>query len=150
REYANERLVEAGEADRFRDRHLCYFADFAERAQPLLRGHESAIWRDRLERDNDNLRAALQWSLEHGNTNDGLRLSGALEDYWRARGQLTEGRHWLDGILAAAPADHSYPRARALFGAGRLTWGLGDLDRATELTQSALEIFRCIGDQWGV
>jgi predicted ATPase/DNA-binding winged helix-turn-helix (wHTH) protein len=150
REYANEKLVEAGEADRFRERHLCYFADLAELAQPLLRGHDSAIWRDRLERDNDNLRAALQWSLEHGNTNDGLRLSGALEDYWRARGQLTEGRHWLDSILAAAPADRSSARARALFGVGRLTWGQGDLHRATELTQSALEIFRCIGDQWGV
>ena len=150
REYAGERLVEAGEAEQIRDRHLHYFADLAELAQPHLRGHDSGIWRARLERDNDNLRAALQWSLEDGDTNAGLRLSGALEDYWRMRGQLTDWRHWLDSILAAAPADRSRPRARALFGAGRLAWGQGDLHRATELTQNALEIFRCIGDQWGI
>lgn len=150
REYANEKLIEAGEAEQLRERHLRYFSELTERVQPLLRGHDSGIWRDRLERDNDNLRAALQWSLEHGDRNDGLRLSGALEDYWRMLGQLTEGRHWLDSLLEAGPTDRSLPRARALFGAGRLAWGQGDLSRATELTQSALKIFRSVGDQWGV
>ena len=131
REYANERLVEAGEADRFRDRHLCYFADLAELAQPLLRTDTiSAIWRDRLERDNDNLRAALQWSLERGNTNDGLRLSGALEDYWRARGQLTEGRHWLDGIPGSS-ARRSFLPTRACSRCRSAYMGSGDLRPGT-------------------
>lgn len=150
REYASERLVEAGEAEQLRARHLRHFAGLAERLQPLLRGHDSGIWRDCIERDNDNLRAALQWSLEHGDRADGLRLAGALEGYWRMRGQLTDWRHWLDSVLAAGPVERSRPRARALFGAGRLAWGQGDLSRATELTEGALEIFRDLGDQWGV
>jgi tetratricopeptide (TPR) repeat protein len=81
---------------------------------------------------------------------DGLRIAGALEDYWRMRGQLSEGRLWLDSLLAVSPNGHSRARAATLFGEGRLTWGQGDLSRATELTESALEAYRGIGDDWGV
>jgi tetratricopeptide (TPR) repeat protein len=150
REYAHEKLVETGELENIRDRHLEYFADATERAQPLFRGPHVKDWRDRFERDNDNIRAALQWSLRADQASNGLRLAGALEDFWRIGGHLTEGRQWLGAVLSAAAADRSSARARALFGAGRLAWGQGDFTRATELMEAALEIFRDLGHKWGI
>jgi predicted ATPase/DNA-binding SARP family transcriptional activator len=149
REYAHERLVESDEVENVRSRHLEYFTDFAERAQPLLRGHDVRDWRDRLERESDNIRAALQWALRANQAVKGVRLAGALEDFWRMGGHLTEGRQWLDAVLSAAPADRSSARAYAFFGAGRLAWGQGEFARATELTENALGIFRDLGNKWG-
>jgi predicted ATPase/DNA-binding winged helix-turn-helix (wHTH) protein len=150
RQYALAKLTHANQVKQVRDCHLECFLNLTERVQPLLRGSEVVIWRDRLEAENDNIRAALQWSLEDGVIENGLRLAGALEEYWRMRGSLTEGRHWLDTVLAKASVEPRAARARALFGAGRLAWGQGALMRATEQTEAALQIFRELGDQWGV
>lgn len=150
RQYALTKLTQTGQANHIRDCHLEYFSTFAEHAQPLLRGSDVVVWRDRLNAENENIRVALQWSLEGGVIENGLRLAAALEDYWRMRGSLTEGRHWLDSVLAKAGVEPRVARARALFGAGRLTWGQGELTRATEQTEAALQIFRELGDEWGI
>ena len=150
RHYAQVKLEEAGEARSARDCHLAHFLALAERARPLLRGHNVATWRDRLACENDNIRAALQWSLEGGKIEYGIRIAGDLEDYWRMRGNLVEGRRWLEDLLSRTSDEPSVARARALFGAGRLAWGQGELAQATQLTEDALQIFRKLGDKWGI
>ena len=66
REYALEQLDAAGELEETRRRHAMYYAELAERAAPELFGPRRAAWLDRLDREDDNLRAALGWATERG------------------------------------------------------------------------------------
>src|SRR5713226_5481995 len=59
RQYARDRLLEAGEAEAVRGRHLGFVLRLAEEAEPKLSGPEQVVWLDRLEAEHDNLRAAL-------------------------------------------------------------------------------------------
>ena len=91
REYASERLEESGRADELRRRHAEYFLALAEEAEPSILGLAPGVWLDRLERDHDNLRAALEW-LEHaGEIELALRLGGAVWEFWCLRNHAAEG-----------------------------------------------------------
>jgi predicted ATPase/transcriptional regulator with XRE-family HTH domain len=102
--YAQERLVESGEADAIRRQHALYYLALAERAEPLLRGAEQQPWLDRLEREHDNLRAALGWALAQGEGELAQRLAGALWRFWAGRGYLTEGRAGMQRARTQAAA----------------------------------------------
>jgi predicted ATPase/class 3 adenylate cyclase len=91
RQYAWERLVESGEGDSVRDRHLNYFTALAEHADPELPGPKQITWLNRLEAELDNLRAALQWSLQK-DVAAGLRMAAALRGFWEIRGFAGDGR----------------------------------------------------------
>ncbi|HEX9990976.1 MAG TPA: tetratricopeptide repeat protein [Chloroflexia bacterium] len=151
REYAHERLVESGEAEAAHHSHARYYAAFAEEAEPHLRGLEQAAWSDLIERDHDNLRAALDWSLgesEEGHRAElGLLLGGALGRFWEKRGLPGEGRHYL-GRLLAQPGrrGHEALRAEALAVAGLLALYQGDFPAARALYVESLQIRREIGD----
>src|SRR5207248_811282 len=102
----------------------------------------------------DNLRAALQWAQESGEVAVGLRLAGALEGFWHIYGHLSEGRAWLEGLLARGEVDERPAtvavRAKALDVAGGLTRQLGDLEHAMALQQDSLTLYRVLGDRQGV
>src|SRR5439155_203156 len=81
------RLLEAGDAETWRDRHLDHFVALAEEAEPHLNGADQRAWTERLETEHDNLRAALEWSGEdEGRAALGLREAGSLFRFWVARG----------------------------------------------------------------
>ncbi|MFN8538298.1 MAG: hypothetical protein U0232_12580 [Thermomicrobiales bacterium] len=82
REYGLERLAEAGEEDAARNRHAAHFLALAEAAESALQRPDGADWRERLEREHDNLRAALGWLLGRGEGERALRLTGALWHFW--------------------------------------------------------------------
>lgn len=150
REYALDRLVGVGEADEFCRRHANYFLSFVERAEPGLIGASQAVWLDRIEKEHDNLRAALQWFALRGPADHGLRLAAALRRFWRARGYLTEGRERL-GVLLSLPeaANRTASRAKALHGAGWLASQQGDYDDARVLLEESLTIYRELRDPRG-
>ena len=149
REYGLERLAEAGEVETVRRAHaLCYLA-LAELAEPHLTGPEQAGWGERLERDHDNLRAALTWACAAGEATLGLRLAGALWRFWSGRGHLSEGRRWLRDTLAltggdrvAAPEPEPTVQARALTGAALLAIAQGAYDEAEDLCARGLALTR--------
>ncbi len=173
REYALERLEASGEAEALRAAHAAYFVGLAERAEPQLQGPEVGVWLDRLEREQDNLRAALAWARERGEREIGLRLAGALFRFWYTRGYYSEGRSVLEALLATtdtgatagslsprtdAPTNgeiekglskHEAPaavRAKALHAAGALAYMQGDYAAAVARTEAAAALAREAGD----
>ena len=87
-------------------------------------------WLDRLEQDHDNLRAALDWAVEHDAAETALRLVAALWRFWQMRGYLEEGRERLEQVLALPHShDHLERRADALDAAAGVAYWLG-----TEIT----------------
>jgi non-specific serine/threonine protein kinase len=146
REYAWERLAAAGELAVAQRAHAHYFLALAERADPLLRTCEQRAWYVRLEREQDNLRAALRWLLDQEGSDSGdvaerasgLRLAGALGDFWRLRGHYAEGLRWLEEALERTQAvdresggdDDSAARTYALVAAGTLLALRGEFARA--------------------
>lgn len=152
RQYAREKLLEAGEAEAVRTRHLAFFLQLAEEIEPKLRTGDQLIWLARLDQEHDNLRAALKWATGSDAWEAGLRLAGSLARFWYLRGFWKEGREWLRALLAQTSADQPLPdplahaKARALAGAG---W-LADAD-GSEIPYYAesLALARQVGDRWG-
>src|SRR5439155_13067767 len=118
REYGLERLTVNGEMEITRQAHATYYLQLAEMAEREARGPLQAIWLERLEREHDNLHAALSWSLEQGDAGQSmemaLRLGAALEQFWMIRGHLSEGRTFLERALTAGDAVPTAVHAQAL------------------------------------
>ncbi|MBV9281145.1 MAG: tetratricopeptide repeat protein [Chloroflexi bacterium] len=146
REYGLERLQEAGEAEAARCAHAGYYRALAAEGERQLRGGDEGVWLRRLEREHDNLRAALRWSLDRGDARLALQLGGSLWQFWQMRGYLTEGRRWLEEVLAYSEGDESAMRVKALHGAGVLAHYQGDFGRAADLCGRSLALARRLGD----
>lgn len=115
----------------------------AEEAEPHLAGPESPTWMDGLERDHDGLRAAFSWFLDHGKGAEGLQLAADLWVFQEVRGHADEARAWLTKALAAPGAEpRTITRARALYGAGILTFRKLDEDTAQRSFEECLAIAR--------
>ncbi|MBV9488033.1 MAG: tetratricopeptide repeat protein [Frankiaceae bacterium] len=143
-QYAAEQLAARPDADDPRQRHVGWCLDLAARAGEALTGPDQAVWLDRLHVEHDNLRSALSQSLAVPDDPRGraVRIAAGLWRFWYLHGHLSEGRRWLDQVLALpAPADHDIQvaYATAQYGAGVITWLGGDLDRASDLAQRATE-----------
>jgi non-specific serine/threonine protein kinase len=148
REFARERLVAGDMADAVLRSHAAFFQVMAEQSEVELTGPRQAEWCERLERERDNFRAALRWSIEAGETEAGLRLAGALWQFWWLHGYLTEGRTWLSQLLARSEAlPHRRERAKALLVAGLLAVWQGDYAAARPLLAESLSSWRAAGDE---
>jgi non-specific serine/threonine protein kinase len=151
REYANERLQEAGEGAAVRARHCDYFVRLVEEAEPALAGGpDHPRWRGRLLQEQDNLRAALAWSIETpGKGNAALRACGALYLFWISYAMLREGRDWCAAALAQQALAQTSPAvaAKALIGYGALAHMLGDQKVARASLEAALAQSRSLHDR---
>ena len=144
REYAAERLGEAGEVEALRQRHRDWFLRLAEQAAPRLQQPEQKLWLDRLDADHDNLRAAFAWSVE---PEVRLRLCVALHRFWLVRGHYAEGRGRLEGTLARAGQASELHRARGHNALGILAWASADYAAAREEFSASLALFEEMGDR---
>lgn len=156
REYARDKLEKAGELDSTGDRHLDYFMQFAEAAEQGTLGNEQALWMLRLDTEQNNLRAALEWSLSREDRAEkGLRLAGALMRYWDNRGYFSEGRQLCTRLLSKiAPSPEStHPRAelaKVLRALARTLWEQGEFTEARSNYEASLEMSKVLGDDLGV
>jgi predicted ATPase/DNA-binding SARP family transcriptional activator len=144
REYALERLAEEHDEAVVRRRHGEHFVQLGIEAKPALKGADAEAWLRRLESEHDNLRAALEWSLEH-HPNGFLRLVDALFRFWVTHGHNREGLRWYERARTVAEAD---VRARAdvlKFGAG-FAFRCGELSLAHSLGEEALALYRELAD----
>ena len=150
REFARERLDASGEAEAVARRHADYFVALSERGERHFTAEDQAAWLDRFEREHENVRAAVRWSLESGHEEAGLRIASAIWRFWQHRGHLSEGREWLDALLSAPGAASRAIRARALCAAGSLAYWQNDLEAAERRYEESLSIARELGDATAV
>jgi len=148
--YGRDRLLDAGELGRVCARHRDWYLALAEQSEAELQGIDQKRWIARLEREHDNLREAIAFSLEEPSSSEAVRLVAALWWFWHTRGYLTEGRTWLAKVIDAGPTDDPRARARALYGAGFLAWRQGDFDQAQALGRESLNIARALGNALGM
>ncbi len=146
REFALERLHEAGEGEDSARRHADYFVRFAELAEPGFTGPSQRTWLASVADDHENLRSALELLLSEARGEDALRLAGALALFWYIRGFYCEGLGWLERALATASDADSAARAKATWGAGFMAVLTGDIPRGAALVTEALAMARRVGD----
>jgi predicted ATPase/DNA-binding SARP family transcriptional activator len=164
RQYAQDRLTEAAEAGAVRRRHRDWFLALAKQAEPEFQGREQMIWLERLEREHDNLRAALAWCQSAGDDGElGLPLGAALGPFWLKRSYLAEGWGQLARLLAMPAANGPLPAdredrsdsrwqlaaacARAQACAGVFALHLGNFDAAGEQLEESLARGRALDDR---
>ena len=146
REYAREKLESSQDAQPTLRRHAEYYLALAESAEEQMRGPDQALWLERLEREHDNLRAALRWADERVEVDLELRMGAALRGFWRGHAHFTEGRRWLERALSLSLGQRTELRAELLEGAGWMSRARGDYEDADRLYTEALHIRRELGD----
>jgi predicted ATPase/DNA-binding XRE family transcriptional regulator len=156
-EYASERLCADPDEQRAAARaHAYLFLELVETAAPALHGPGQVRWITRLRHEQDNLRAALRWSLRQQDGQLALRFTAALWWYWNTVGMLSEGRDWLEQALTLAPPVESLDTAgqrtlaEAYNGAGVLATRQGDFAAAERFHAQALPLRRALGDPVGL
>jgi tetratricopeptide (TPR) repeat protein len=142
-------MMDVCDTDCVWDRHLNYFVQLAERAEPELRGPQQVLWLNRLKDEVDNLHAALDWSLD-GYAEAGLRLACALYDFVARYGSIYPLTEKLRRLLQQPDAQaRTMLRAKALdIAANLISWN-GELAEARTLAEAGLEIYRELGDVRG-
>jgi len=149
REYAHERLADAGEREQARTRHLDYFLGFAETARPQLAGPQQGAWLERLDAERENLLAAHAW-CDHGapGAERGLKLTFLLRPYWINRGLLGLGlRLTVEALMRAGAEAPNLVRCSGLFDAGQLSYFMGRYAEAQGYLEESLSIARDLGDK---
>ncbi len=149
REYAAERLREAGEQAGLERAHRAWFLALAERAEAEFRGPDQFLWFDQLDSELGNLRAGFKSCLDNAEPDPALRYAAALGLFWRARGHITEGRDWLRRALGRREFSDPRVHARALAWAGYLAIPQGAFLEAERLAEESLTMYRGLGDTWG-
>jgi predicted ATPase/DNA-binding SARP family transcriptional activator len=150
RVYALERLDESGETETLRDRHAAFVLHLAETAETALRTEHQPAWLRRLVAEHDNIRAALAWCRDRGDADTAVRLAGTLHPLWDRHGHYTEGRRWLDQVLAMDGRVPPSARALALDTAAGLAMVQGDLDQAMAACRQAAALCEEAGDLAGL
>jgi predicted ATPase/class 3 adenylate cyclase len=146
REYASERLESVEDLERTRRRHAEYVLAVAEEAEPHLMAEDQSVWLDRLEREHDNVRTALRWAIDTGDSEIGLRTAAAIWRFSQQRGHLSEARRWIEDLLEL-PGATPPVRFRALSAAGGLAYWQMDAPGARVHYEQALNIAREMGDR---
>jgi non-specific serine/threonine protein kinase len=151
RQYGWERLSESGEEGRLQERHAEYYLALAEEADPELKGEQQVAWLKRLEQEHDNLRVAMRWLLERGESEEAARLGWALWLFWGIRGHYDEGRRSMAQALSVEggvgmPAS---ARAKALYVEGMMENYQGDHLSAESLLEESISLFRELDDKLG-
>ena len=149
RAFGAERLARDGGEMGAQTRHAAFFYALGQSAAPHLWDPQQHVWYGRLVREHDNLRAALQFWLDHGEPGSALRLATSLAPFWEARGHLQEGQGWLSQALAAAEDVDPATCGQAMFSASRLTGLRGDAAEESALLQDSLPLLRLGGDLRG-
>jgi predicted ATPase/DNA-binding SARP family transcriptional activator len=147
REFAREKLIEATEAGRLQDRHLAFFLKKAEEIEPHLARTDPSAYLDYLERELDNIRYALEWSISTRKGDESLRLFGALGSFWFVRRHYLEGVEWFRRAMILREMALKSAQGKVLRHAGNLYVALGNFSVSRHVLRESLDIYRELGDE---
>ncbi len=147
REYAGEMLAASGESEAIGDRHAAAMLALAQEAAPELSRPDQRAWLERLEREHDNMRAALDWSVSRPDPRLGARLAAALWRFWQQRGYLNEARARFEQLDSQGWDLDPVDRARFIEAFGGIAYWQSDQATATRFYDEGLAIWRAIGDR---
>jgi predicted ATPase/class 3 adenylate cyclase len=147
-EFAAEHLASSGEQAEIERRHAAFYLALVERAVPQLSGADQRRWLGALERDHDNIRAAMDRAEANADAATAIGIGFGMWRYWQKRGHLAEAKRRLEAI-AAQPWSRDDPvlRARLMEALGGVGWWMADPDTLIRGYDEALEIWQSIGDQ---
>ena len=148
RQFAQERLDDAGDGDATRTRHLLYCVALAEEAALHLQGREQGEWIAWLRLEQENLLAAHAWCTHApGGAELGLRLAGPLWRYWLASAQLERGYRLAKAALEqAGEGIDSKARCLTIWAIGQLALYMGRYDETLTFARQSLAMARRIED----
>ena len=158
RQYAKERLSQNPETEQIYKAYRDWCLEFVRRAEPELQGPNQAAWFEKVEREHDNIRAALKWTFREEvseeksglqDSDAGLQMAGCLWRFWDTRGYVSEGRRWLEKALEKS-GNQSEVRVKALIGAGYLAIRQSDTNRGLALFGESLELSEDLAYRPGV
>jgi len=150
RDYAAERLKEAGETAAQDSKHAFHFFKVALQAEPELQGRQQASWFALLDREQDNIRRATRYHIVNSDAAGALLMTGAIWRYWWTRGMWEEGRKVLRDALALPDAQGpNVERAKALYASAVLARGQGDFAAADAYLAESLPMARATSDKFG-
>ncbi len=149
REFGLEQLAAGGEEAAVRQAHAAYYLALAEEARPRFFGPDQVRWLRLLEREGDNLRAALAYARERGDAEMGVRLVAALWRFWYIWCRLGEGRGWLGEFVAlSARADvDASARTDALVGLASIAYAQTDYDQVEVVAEQTVAATRALDDR---
>ena len=151
REFGLESLASAGETQATCNAHALYYLQLAEEAEPQIKGAQQSMWLERLEKEHENMRAALHWLVEQEEAALALQLSAALWWFWYMRGYFSEGRHWLEIALEQRTMqEQTSTQAKALCGLGIMILYQGDHMASGSLLEESVGLSRELGDKKGL
>jgi predicted ATPase/DNA-binding XRE family transcriptional regulator len=144
-----EKLQESGQLEATSDQHLAYFVSFALEAHQGLRSAQQPDWFRRIEKEHNNIRAALEWAFRPGapseRVEEGLSLAVSIDRFWPGHGHIREGITWFERALQASQSI-SLDRARALRIAGWLYAHEDNEQHAILLLEESVAIAKQLND----
>jgi non-specific serine/threonine protein kinase len=150
RQYGRERLGASGEAEAVVGRHAGYYLALAE-ATWQSRELGQSTWRDELEREHENLRAALRWLVDSKDADRAIRLALVLAPYCDRQGYVAEGRAHMHSVLALARSSApSVTLADVFDQAARFASAQGDYAAQRTYREEELALYRALGDRDGI
>ena len=151
REYAAERLEQAGESEGYEERHAAFFLAFAERLEPPPIGsgaHEG--WVPLLVVETDNLRMAVEFLSARPEASGELRLAGSLFRFWEVAGLVAEGRRSSEHALERSEGADQHLRMKVLYAAFLCAFNQGDMAASQMYEEERLALARAVGDKGAV
>lgn len=146
RQYSKEKLIESNEEKIILNKHLEFYLQLSETAEPNLKGIHQKEWLERLEDEHGNFQSSLSLSLEAGKNEEGVRMAAALGRFWLIRGYLSSGRRWMESVLFNTSVS-KIARGNALNLSGLLAYGQGDYKSARKLYEESLSLRREYDDK---
>jgi len=130
-----------------RNRHLSHFLSLAETGEREIRGPCQMEWADRIQHEQNNIRAALEWAMSNGKVEAALQFASALFWFWDRSGSLIEGRVWMERALSVPRIEPAAIHAKALYGAAYLSRAQGDFFHAHEYIGQSIQEWSALGEK---
>ncbi len=149
RQYAMEKLNGSGERDAVYRRHASFFLALADKFEPVARIGRRGTWRQTIEDDLDNFRAALEWGVQSDSTEaweTRARLAAGLRWFWVRAARVGEGREWLERATATSDRLSRRTRAKVTSSAGLIAWLSGDEAAARRWLEEGADLHDDLGD----